>query len=336
MIIGKLTFDSTPLLLAPMEDVTDISFRWICKHFGADLMYTEFVPSESIIRNIERSFKKFEIIEDERPIGIQLYGHSIAAMTEAAKIAAEWNPDLIDLNFGCPVRKIATRGAGAGMLKDIPKMIAMTEAVVKAVNLPVTAKTRLGWDDDSKNIVEIAEQLQDVGIAALTIHGRTRAQMYSGQADWTLIGAVKNNPRMHIPIIGNGDIDSGPKAKRMIERYGVDGIMIGRATVGRPWIFQEIKHYLTTGSEAPALSVAQKTELARLHLQKSLEYKGEIRGIREMRRHLATYFKSLPNFRAYRQRLVTCNEADEIRKTLDEIETRYGAMPDSCSDNVWS
>ncbi len=321
--IGNINIPEFPLLLAPMEDVTDISFRYLCKLFGVDLMYTEFIASEALVRNIEKSSRKLNIEEAERPIGIQLYGHNIDAMVESAKIAAEVKPDLIDINFGCPVKKIATRGAGAGMLQDIPKMIQMTAEIVKAVNLPVTVKTRLGWDESSKPIVEIAERLQDVGIKALTIHGRTRAQLYRGSADWTLIGEVKSNPRMTIPIIGNGDVDSPQKAKEMFDRYGVDAIMIGRATYGRPWIFEEIKHFLQTGQERQPFTVAEKVEIAKKHFTKALECKGERKGLLEMRRHFATYFRALPNFKETRLRLVTCDDEVEIFNILDEIKLRY-------------
>jgi tRNA-dihydrouridine synthase B len=307
-----------------MEDITDPSFRMICKMNGADLMYTEFISSDGLIREGTKSLKKLEIYDFERPIGIQLYGHLIDAMTEAALMAEESKPELIDINFGCPVKKIANRGAGAGMLRDIPMMIRMTEAIVKAVKLPVTVKTRLGWDENSKNIVEIAERLQDTGISALTIHGRTRAQLYRGFADWTLIGEVKNNQRMKIPIIGNGDIDGPLRAKEMFTKYGVDGIMIGRATVGRPWIFRSIRHYISTGELLPEPAVAEKADLALLHLDKSLEYKEGKRAIYEMRRHLSNYFKGLPDFKETRLRLLTTLEVDEIRLLIVEIKKRWG------------
>jgi len=323
MQIGTIDLGEKPLFLAPMEDVTDPSFRYICKHFGADMMYTEFVSSDGLIRDARKTIKKLEIDDHERPIGIQLYGHLIDAMVQAAQIAEQARPDVIDINFGCPVRKIATRGAGAGMLCNVPLMVEMTKAIVQAVKLPVTVKTRIGWDENSKNIVDIAERLQDVGIAAITIHGRTRAQMYTGKADWTLIGAVKNNPRMHIPVIGNGDIDSGEIADEMFNRYGVDGIMIGRATYGRPWIFAEIKHFLRTGKPMTPLTIAQKVELAKMHLAKSIEYKEIPVGIFEMRRHLSNYFKGLPDFKQTRMILVTSLNINEIVETLDEIVERY-------------
>lgn len=307
-----------------MEDITDPSFRMVCKMNGADFMYTEFISSDGLIREGEKSVKKLDIYDFERPIGIQLYGHLVEAMVEAAMIAEESKPELIDINFGCPVKKIATRGAGAGMLRNIPLMISMTEAIVKAVKLPVTVKTRLGWDDDSKNIVEIAERLQDTGISALTIHGRTRAQLYKGCADWTLIGEVKNNQRMKIPVIGNGDIDGPEKAGEMFNRYGIDGIMIGRATVGRPWIFRDIKHYLRTGELLTEPTVSEKADIALLHLDKSLTYKEGKRAIYEMRRHLSNYFKGLPDFRETRIRLLTSLEVGEIKDIINEIRIRWG------------
>lgn len=287
-------------------------------------MYTEFVSSDGLIRDGQKSLKKLDIYDFERPIGIQLYGHLIESMVEAAIIAEQAKPELIDINFGCPVKKIANRGAGAGMLRNIPLMIEMTEAIIKAVKLPVTVKTRLGWDDDNKNIVDIAEKLQDVGIAALTIHGRTRAQLYKGNAEWDLIGKVKNNPRMKIPIIGNGDIDGPVKAKDMFDKYGVDGIMIGRATVGRPWIFRDIKHYLKCGELLPEPSVNEKADLALLHLGKSLEFKEGKRAIFEMRRHLSNYFKGLPHFKETRLKLLTSLEVDEIKNIIEEIRAKWG------------
>lgn len=324
MTIGKISLGEYPLFLAPMEDITDPSFRMICKMNGADFMYTEFISSDGLIREGKKSVKKLDLYDFERPIGIQLYGHLIDAMVEAAMIAEESKPELIDINFGCPVKKIAARGAGAGMLKNIPLMIQMTEAIVRTVKLPVTVKTRIGWDDESKNIVEIAERLQDTGIKALTIHGRTRAQLYKGSADWTLIGEVKNNPRMTIPVIGNGDINGPLKAKEMFDRYGVDGIMIGRATVGRPWIFRDIRHYLNTGELLPEPTVSEKAALALLHLDKSLEYKEGKSAIYEMRRHLSNYFKGLPNFKETRLKLLTSLEVDEIKNLINEIRTGWG------------
>jgi nifR3 family TIM-barrel protein len=307
-----------------MEDITDPSFRYVCKMFGADFMFTEFISSDGLIRDGKSSVKKLDLFDYERPIGIQLYGHIIDSMVDAAVMACEAKPDLIDLNFGCPVRKIATRGAGAGMLQNIPLMIEMTSAIVKAVNIPVTVKTRLGWDENSKIIVEVAERLQDTGIAGLTIHGRTRAQLYRGEADWTLIGEVKNNPRMKIPIIGNGDVNGPEVAKIMFERYGVDAIMIGRATFGRPWIFREIRHYLDTGEILPGPTIDDKADLALLHLDKSLEHKEGKPAILEMRRHLSNYFKGLPNFKETRLRLLTSLDIDEIRKIIEEIRENWG------------
>jgi len=334
--IGNLDLGKQPLFLAPMEDVTDPPFRYLCKHFGADVVYTEFVASEGLIRECKKSVKKLELFDFERPAAIQLYGHQVESMVEAAKMAEEAKPDFIDLNFGCPVKKIATRGAGAGMLKNIPLMLEMTEAIVKAVKTPVTVKTRLGWDSNSKIIVDLAEKLQDTGIHALAIHGRTREQMYKGEADWTLIGEVKNNQRMKIPIIGNGDINSPDSAKNAFDKYGVDAIMIGRATVGRPWIFKEIKNFLHTGQIMKPLTIKEKVELAKLHLEKSIEWKSEPRGILEIRRHLSNYFKGLPNFREYRIKLVTLLDVSEIIKTLNEIEEKYGSFDDSQQANDYS
>ena len=319
MKIADIELGEKPLLLAPMEDVTDPSFRYMCKRFGADVVYTEFISSDGLIRDAAKSLKKLEIDDAERPVGIQIYGHLIEPMVEAAR-----DPDIIDINFGCPVKKIAGRGAGSGMMRDVPLMVEMTRQIVRAVRKPVTVKTRLGWDDESKNIEEIALRLQDVGIAALTIHGRTRAQMYRGEADWTLIGRVKNNPAIHIPIIGNGDVDSGPRAAEMFDRYGVDGVMIGRATYGRPWIFREVKHYLATGEVLPQPSVRERVAIAREHLAKSLEVKGDYVGILEMRRHLTNYFKGLPNFKETRLKLVTTLDVEELYATLDLIAERWG------------
>lgn len=324
MKIADIDLGERPLLLAPMEDVTDPSFRYMCKRFGADVVYTEFISSDGLIRDAAKSLKKLEIDEAERPVGIQIYGHLIEPMVEAARMAEAAGPDIIDINFGCPMKKIAGRGAGSGMMRDVGLMVEMTRRIVDAVHKPVTVKTRLGWDDESKNIEEIALRLQDTGIAALTIHGRTRAQMYRGEADWTLIGRVKNNPQIRIPIIGNGDVDSGPKAAAMFDRYGVDGVMIGRATYGRPWIFEEIKHFLATGEVMPQPSVAERVAIAREHLLKSLEVKGSHVGILEMRRHLTNYFKGLPDFKPTRLKLVTSLDADQLFTTLDEIAARWG------------
>ena len=336
MKIGNVDLGGSPLLLAPMEDVTDASFRILCREQGASAVYTEFIPSDGLIRDAGKALAKMRTREDEAPVGIQIYGHIPESMVEAARMAdraAELvgghGADFIDVNFGCPVSKIAGRGAGSGMMREPDKMVAITKAVVEAVDKPVTVKTRLGWDEGSKIIVELAERLQDAGIQALTIHGRTRCQMYKGQADWTLIGAVKNNPRMHIPIIGNGDIDSPQKAKEAFERWGVDAIMVGRATFGHPWIFKEMRTYLDTGELMPEPSVSEKVALAKRHLALSLELKGEPRGIFEMRRHLSCYFKGLPDFKETRMRMVTTLDVAELYSILDEIEERYAAPFDS-------
>ena len=323
MKIGNIDLGCRPLFLAPMEDVTDASFRYICKKFGADMMYTEFVSSDALVRDVPGAYRKLEIYDYERPIGIQIYGHLPDAMVDSAVRVEKADPDVIDINFGCPVKKIAGRGAGSGMMREPDKMVEITRRVVEAVHKPVTVKTRLGWDNDSKIIVELAERLQDAGISALTIHGRTRAQMYKGEADWSLIGEVKNNPRMHIPIIGNGDIRTPQDAANAFERYGVDGIMIGRASFGHPWIFKEIRHFLDTGEELPPMSVAERVALAKDHLAKNIEVKGERRGVFEMRRHLSCYFKGLENFKETRLKLVTLTDVNEIYKTLDYIEQKW-------------
>jgi len=321
--IGKIEIKDWPLLLAPMEDLTDPSFRYICKLYGADLLYTEFITSDGLIRNGRKSLKKLEISDHERPIGIQLYGHNIESMTKAVRIVEKVQPDLIDINFGCPVKKISRRGAGAGMMKNVPLMIKMTEEIVRSTSLPVTVKTRLGWDEDNKNILDVAVRLQDAGISAIAIHGRTGTQLYRGKADWTLIGEVKKNPLIRIPVIGNGDVDSPEKAKEMFDRYGVDGIMIARAVIGRPWIFRNIKHYLLTGQKIGEPGINERVELAKLHLAKSIEHKGENRGILEMRRHFSNYFKGLPDFKEIRLKLVTSVSVEEISELLDLIMKRY-------------
>ena len=343
MKIGNIELGDRPLFLAPMEDVTDASFRFICKEFGADMMYTEFISSDGLIRDARKSLDKLVTYEHESPIGIQIYGNIPEAMVDAAvmaeraaEIAGGHGADLVDINFGCPVNKIARRGAGSGMMREPDKMVEITRQVVEAVKLPVTVKTRLGWDEDSKIIVELAERLQDVGIQALTIHGRTRCQMYTGEADWTLIGKVKENPRMHIPVIGNGDINSPQKAKEYFDRYGVDAIMIGRATYGHPWIFKEIKHYLQTGEILPQMSVLDRVALAKRHLAKSVEIKGERVGILEMRRHLSCYFKGLPDFKETRLKLVTLNDTAELYSTLDYIAERWGAEAAPDAGNVYN
>ena len=332
MKIGNLDLGERPLLLAPMEDVTDRSFRILCREQGADMVYTEFVPSDGLVRDAAKALDKMRTLPEEAPVGIQIYGHIPEAMVDAARMADKaqelvegHGADVIDINFGCPVSKIAGRGAGSGMMREPDKMVAITKAIVEAVpNKPVTVKTRLGWDESSKIIVELAERLQDAGIRALTIHGRTRCQMYKGSADWTLIGAVKRNPRMHIPIIGNGDITDGPSAKRAFDDYGVDGIMIARASFGHPWIFKEIKHFLAHGEQMPPLSVAEKVALAKRHLALSLAEKGEPRGVYEMRRHLSCYFKGLPDFKDTRIRMVTTLDVAELYDILDSIAERWG------------
>ena len=340
MRIGDIDLGERALFLAPMEDVTDPSFRYMCKLFGADMVTTEFISSDGLIRDAWKSRAKLAISDFERPVGIQIYGNQIEPMVEAARIAASANPDVVDINFGCPMKKIAGRGAGSGMMRDVPLMVEMTRQIVQAVDKPVTVKTLLGWDDESKNIEEIALRLQDVGIAALTIHGRTRAQLYRGEADWTLIGKVKNNPQIHIPIIGNGDIDSGVKAKEMFDRYGVDAVMIGRATYGRPWIFREVKHYLQTGEVLPQPSVTERVAIAKQHLAKSIEIKGERVGVLEMRRHLSNYFKGLPNFKETRLRLVTENDPEGVQQVISSIAERWGdydvsgCVPPSLSHDI--
>lgn len=331
MRIGNVDLGDKPVLLAPMEDVTDASFRVVCKKFGADMVYTEFIPSDGLIRDAAKAIAKMKTSDEEAPIAIQIYGNDPVAMVEAAKmadhaeeIAGGHGCDIIDINFGCPVNKIAGRGAGSGMMREPDKMVMITEQIVKAVRKPVTVKTRLGWDENSKIIVGLAERLQDTGIQALTIHGRTRCQMYKGEADWTLIGEVKNNPRMHIPIIGNGDINSARKAKEAFDRFGVDGIMVGRASFGHPWIFREIKHYLETGEELPPMSVRDRVALAKWHLSLSVGLKGPVTGVLEMRRHLSCYFKGLPDLKETRVRLVTEPSAVELDKLLDFVGEKWG------------
>ncbi len=321
--IGDIDLGEMPLFLAPMEDVTDPPFRHVCKLFGADMMYTEFISSEGLIRDAAKSVKKLDFEEEERPVGIQIFGHDIDSMVEAARYAERANPDLIDINFGCSVKKVVKKGAGAGILNDIPKMIRMTAAIVKAVHLPVTVKTRLGYDEQHKDIVDIAEQLQDVGIAALTIHGRTRTMRYSDPADWTLIGEVKNNPRMHIPIIGNGDIKDPVSAKYFKDTYGVDGLMIGRAVYGNPWIFRDIKHYFATGELLPPVSVEERIRVITLHLERSVAWKGERTGLFEIRKHWGHYFKGFPGFKPYRIRLMQAQTTDEIKEILQEIKKNF-------------
>lgn len=321
--IGSTDLGEFPLLLAPMEDVSDPPFRSVCKDQGCDMMYTEFISVEGLIRDASKSVQKLDIYDDERPIGIQIFGADIDSMSMAAERVEAANPELLDINFGCPVKKVVCKMAGAGILQDIPRMVRLTEKVVKSTSLPVTVKTRLGWDENTLNIVEVAERLQDVGIKALTVHGRTRKQMYKGEADWELIAAVKNNPRMNIPIFGNGDIDSPQKALNYRNKYGVDGIMIGRASIGYPWIFREIKHYFETGEILPPPTLTERIEATRKHFTKSVEWKGERTGIAEMRRHYTNYFRDLPGIKEYRARLVTSPSASEIYEILDEILYHY-------------
>jgi tRNA-dihydrouridine synthase B len=313
-----------------MEDVSDPPFRFVCKQNGADLMYTEFISSEGLIRHAAKSKQKLDIFEYERPIGIQLFGSDIESMRVAAEIATAAEPDLIDINYGCPVKNVACRGAGAALLQDIPKMVEMTKAVIEATHLPVTVKTRLGWDDDTKNIEEVAERLQDIGIAALTVHGRTRKQLYKGPADWTLIGSLKNNQRLQIPIFGNGDVDSPEKALEMRNRYGVDGVMIGRASIGNPWIFREVKHYLQTGEFLALPTLDERVDACKTHLLKSIQWKGPKTGVFEMRRHYTNYFKGFDNFKTYRNTLVNLEEHEEIVEMLEEVRRVYNDVELAC------
>lgn len=321
--IGNIQLPEFPLLLAPMEDVSDPPFRAVCKTNGADLMFSEFISSEGLIRDAMKSKAKLDFSEEERPFGIQIFGGDEEAMAMSARICETVNPDLVDINFGCPVKKVVNKGAGAGVLKDIKLMVRLTEAVIKSTNLPVTVKTRLGWDDNTRNIEEVAERMQDIGVKALSIHGRTRCQLYKGEADWSLIGKVKNNPRMHIPIFGNGDIDSPHKALEYKNRYGVDGIMIGRAAIGYPWIFREIKHYLQTQTILPSPTLEERVEVCKTHLKKSVEWKGPKVGIFEMRRHYTNYLKGLPGIKDFRLRLVTLPTAEDVSEVLDEILVHY-------------
>ncbi|NJB86929.1 nifR3 family TIM-barrel protein [Lewinella marina] len=324
--IADIELGEFPLLLAPMEDVSDPPFRALCKAQGCDMMYTEFISVEGLIRDADKSVAKLDIYDYERPIGIQIFGANLESMVQAADIVTEANPEVLDINFGCPVKKVVCKGAGAGILQDIPKMVELTKAIVDRTDLPVTVKTRLGWDDNSKYIEEVAERLQDVGIKALSIHGRTRKQMYKGEADWTLIGKIKDNPRIKIPIFGNGDIDSPEKAAAYRERYGVDGIMIGRAAIGYPWIFREIKHYFATGELLPPPTVEERVAAAREHLERSIDWKGEMLGILEMRRHYTNYFRGLPHIKQYRKTLVSEFDPSVLHATLDEIYEVYGAV----------
>ncbi|KAB2914237.1 MAG: tRNA dihydrouridine synthase DusB [Bacteroidetes bacterium] len=328
--IRNIELGGFPILLAPMEDVSDPPFRYVCKQNGADLMYTEFISSEGLIRHAAKSKQKLDIFEYERPIGIQLFGSDIESMREAARIATEAEPDLIDINYGCPVKNVACKGAGAALLQDVPKMVEMTKAVIEATHLPVTVKTRLGWDDTTKNIEEVAQRLQDIGIAALTIHGRTRKQLYKGPADWMLIGQVKNNPNIEIPIFGNGDVDSPEKALAMRNEYGVDGVMIGRGSIGNPWIFREVKHFMQTGEILAPPTLNERVDACKTHLLKSIEWKGEKTGIFEMRRHYTNYFKGFENFKNYRTTLVSIEDVDVIIETLEEVRSTYSNVELAC------
>ena len=321
--IGDIELGDFPLLLAPMEDVSDPPFRALCKKHGADLMFTEFISSEGLIRDAAKSLKKLDIFEYERPIGIQIYGNDIESMRIATDVTTQANPDIIDINYGCPVKKVACKGSGAGILQDIPKMVRLTAEIVKSTHLPVTVKTRLGWDDKTKYIVEVAERLQDVGIKAISIHGRTRSQMYKGEADWSLIAEVKNNPRMFIPVFGNGDIKTPEKAKLYKETYGVDGIMIGRASIGYPWIFNEIKHYLKTGEHLPAPTMQERLNAVKQHIDFAVRWKGEMVGLLEMRSHYGNYFKGTANFKDYRSQLVRKGTLEEINEVLYNIEQEF-------------
>lgn len=321
--IRDIDLGDFPLLLAPMEDVSDPPFRALCKKNGADLMYTEFISSEGLIRDAVKSVQKLDIFEYERPVGIQIFGYDIESMKRATEITTQANPDIIDINYGCPVKKVACKGAGAGILQDIPKMVKMTAEIVKMTNLPVTVKTRLGWDDNSKHIVEVAERLQDVGIEGISIHGRTRKQMYKGEADWRLIAETKNNPRLTIPVFGNGDIDSPEKALAYKNHYGVDGVMIGRASIGYPWIFNQIKHFVKTGEHLPKPGIKERVAITKEHLDMSVKWKGEKLAVVEMKRHYTNYFKGIPNFKEYKSKLVTSFDLEEIYETLSIIEEKF-------------
>ena len=325
--IENISLGEFPLLLAPMEDVSDPPFRALCKKYGADIMYTEFISSEGLIRDAAKSIQKLDIFEYERPIGIQIFGSEISSMRKATEVCEKANPDLIDINYGCPVKKVACKGAGAGILQDIPKMVEMTREIVKSTSLPVTVKTRLGWDESSKYIVEVAERLQDVGIKAISIHGRTRAQMYKGSADWSLIADIKNNPRMNIPVFGNGDIDSPEKALKYKNKYGVDGIMIGRASIGNPWFFNQVKHYLKTGTILSLPTLEERVKVVKEHLDFSIKWKGDRLGIVEMRRHYANYFKGIPNFKSIRTELVTLESSEELFHVLNSITNQFELQP---------
>ena len=323
MNIGNIELNSFPLLLAPMEDVSDPPFRALCKEGGADVVYTEFISSEGLIRDAAKSVQKLEIYEKERPVGIQIFGANLDSMLRAVEIVEATNPDIIDINFGCPVKKVVCKGAGAGILKDIPMMVKLTEAMAKRTNIPLTVKTRLGWDHNSIKIVEVAERLQDVGCAAISIHGRTRAQMYKGDADWSYISKVKNNPRMYIPVFGNGDVNTPERAMEMRDNYGLDGAMIGRASIGNPWFFNQVKHFMETGIHLPSPSIEQRVSVARRHLEMSVAWKGEILGVLETRRHYTNYFRGYKNFKPYRTRMVTSNHSQEIYDILNEVLQKF-------------
>lgn len=327
MKIGNIEVGEFPLALAPMEDVTDPPFRALCKKLGADLMYTEFISSEGLIRDAQKSLEKLDLLPNESPVGIQIFGASEESMVQAAEIATQAGPDIIDINFGCPVKKVVTKCAGAGALQDIPLLLRITESVVKATHLPVTVKTRLGWDENNKIIVELAEQLQDIGIQALTVHGRTRSQLYKGEADWTLIGKIKENPRMHIPIIGNGDISSGAKALEARNKYGVDGVMIGRASIGNPWIFIEIKQYMSGNTEPLIVGIDERVDVVKEHVSASLEWKGLQRTINEMRKHYSNYFRGFPNFKEFKMKLMECPAPDCLFEVFEEIRAYYKQNP---------
>ena len=323
--IDNIELPDFPLLLAPMEDVSDPPFRALCKENGADVVYTEFISSEGLTRDAAKSVMKLDIYEKERPVGIQIFGANLDSMLKSVEIVEKTNPDIIDINFGCPVKKVVSKGAGAGILKDVDLMVKLSEAMVKHTNLPITVKTRLGWDHDSIRIVEVAERLQDVGIKAISIHGRTRAQMYKGSADWGPIAEVKNNPRMHIPVFGNGDVDTPEKAMEMRDKYGLDGAMIGRASIGYPWFFNEVKHFFKTGEHLPTPTIAERVDVARRHLQMSIDWKGEHLGVVETRRHYTNYFKGIPHFKEYRLKLVTSDDPNEVFKAFDQIEAEFGS-----------
>ena len=323
MNIGNIELNSFPLLLAPMEDVSDPPFRALCKEGGADVVYTEFISSEGLIRDAAKSVQKLDIYEKERPVGIQIFGANLDSMLRAVEIVEATNPDIIDINFGCPVKKVVCKGAGAGILKDIPMMVKLTEAMAKRTNIPLTVKTRLGWDHNSIKIVEVAERLQDVGCAAISIHGRTRAQMYKGAADWSYISKVKNNPRMYIPVFGNGDVNTPERAMEMRDNYGLDGAMIGRASIGNPWFFNQVKHFMETGTQLPPPSIEQRVSVARRHLEMSVAWKGEILGVLETRRHYTNYFRGYKNFKPYRTRMVTSNHSQEIYDILNEVLQKF-------------